>query len=96
MIVTIPVLSLLLYLPITRLPWVMATFWKSLLIHAEAFSSALDGGDPFGAAGSIAQMSLLGLQALAIMYLLYSLGRMLAGAAWKRIGAARHPQRENL
>lgn len=95
-IVTIPVLSLLLFVLIIRLPWIVDAFWESLLIQAHAFSSALGGGDPFGATASTAQMLFLGLQALAITYLLFRLSRMLAAAARRLIGTARHPERENL
>jgi putative peptide zinc metalloprotease protein len=76
-IVTVPVLSLLLFFLVTHLPGVVSTFRESLLIQAGAFSSALDSGDPFEAALSIAQILMLGLQALAITYLLYILSRML-------------------
>jgi putative peptide zinc metalloprotease protein len=94
-IVTVPVLSLLLFLLVTHLPGIVTTFWESALIQTRAFSSALASGDPFGAAVSISQVLMLGLQVLAITYLLYNLVRMLILAVWRRIGPASHPRRES-
>jgi putative peptide zinc metalloprotease protein len=87
--VTVPVLSLLLFVLITRLPGIGATAWDSLLAQAAVFSQALDNGYLAGMALSVAQMLILGLQMLGITYLLYSVGRRLVGALWKRIGATR-------
>lgn len=90
--VTVPVLSLLLFVLITRLPGIAATAWDSLLAQAAVFSQALDDGYLAGMALSVAQMLILGLQMLGITYLLYSLGRRLVGALWKCIGATREAE----
>jgi len=90
--VTVPVLSLLLFVLITRLPGIATAAWDSLLGQAAVFSRALDDGYLVGMALSTAQMLILGLQMLGITYLLYSLGRRLVGALWNRIGASRRAE----
>ena len=86
-IVTVPVLSLLLFTLIIRLPGIATVFWYSLLNQASGFSRALDEGSLVGMALSVAQMLILGLQTLGIAYLLYSLGRVLVRVVWKRVGS---------
>ena len=90
--VTVPVLSLLLFFLITRLPGIATAAWNSLLGQAAVFSQALDDGYVAGMALSVAQMLILGLQMLGITYLLYSLGRRLVRALWNRVGAARRTE----
>ncbi len=86
--VTVPVLSLLLFFLITRLPGIATTAWDSLRAQASVFSGALDAWYLAGMALSAAQMFILGLQMLGIAYLLLGLGRRLATSLWKRLGAA--------
>jgi putative peptide zinc metalloprotease protein len=86
-VITIPVLSLLLFLLIVRLPGIATIFWYSLLNQAAGFSRALDAGSFVGMAASVAQMLILGLQTLGIAYLLYSVGRMLVRVIHRRVGA---------
>jgi putative peptide zinc metalloprotease protein len=86
-IVTVLVLSLLLFTMIIRLPGIATVFWYSLLNQAAGFSRALDEGSLVGMALSVAQMLILGLQTLGIAYLLYSLGRVLVRVVWKRVGS---------
>ena len=87
--VTVPVLFLLLFLLVTRLPGIAAATWDSLLLQARGFSLALEGGNILGIIASAAQASILALQILGISYLLYTLGRMLVAALWRRVGPAR-------
>ncbi len=86
-VVTAPVLALLLFLLVTRLPGIAAAAWDSLLIQVRGFSLAMEGGDLLGMAASGAQASILALQMIGISYLLYSLGRKLFGAVAKRAGS---------
>ncbi len=86
-IITIPVLSLLLYLLITRLPLIMTTIHDSLLVQAQIFSVAQASGDLLLLTASASQMILLALPALGIAYLFYKLSRLcgvLLRAIWKR------------
>lgn len=83
-VVTVPVLSLLLFLLVARLPGIGAAVWDSLLIQAKGFSYALDGGDLLGMTMSGAQAFILMLQVLGISYLLYASGRILVTALRKR------------
>ncbi|HKH10232.1 MAG TPA: hypothetical protein VKA73_03720, partial [Rubrobacter sp.] len=83
-LVTVPVLALLLFNLIRRLPVTTEIAWDSLNIQAAQFSLALDHGDPVGAALSVAQMLILGLQMLGISYLLYRLGRMVVRMILRR------------
>jgi putative peptide zinc metalloprotease protein len=92
-IVTVPVLSLLLFALVIRLPGIATIFWYSLLNQAAGFSQALDEGSLVGMALSIAQMLILGLQTLGIAYLLYILGRMLVRVVWKRVGSTSRLER---
>ena len=84
-VVTVPVLALLLFNLITRLPVITGIAWDSLNIQAAQFSRALDQGDPAGAAVSVLQMLILGLQMLGIAYLLYRLVRMVVRMVRKRL-----------
>jgi putative peptide zinc metalloprotease protein len=95
-IVTIPVLALLLFLLVTHLPGIATTFWESLSIQARTFSSAVASSDPLGAAVSIVQILMLGLQVLAAAYLLYEVSRMLILAVWMRISSARRHEGEGV
>ena len=93
-IVTVPVLSLLLFALVVRLPGIATIFWYSLLNQAAGFTRALDGGNLVGMASSAAQILILGLQTLGITYLLYSLSRMLIRVIRKRVGAQRRVEGE--
>ena len=95
-IVTVPVLALLLFNMIVRLPGIATVFWHSLLNQATGFSRARDEGSLVGMASSAAQMLILGLQTLGIAYLLYSLGRMVVRAIHKRVGAQHRAEGEGL
>lgn len=84
-VVTVPVLVLLLFNLITRLPDITRIAWLSLQNQAADLSRASHGGDLVGAAVSVAQMLILGLQMLGITYLLYRLGRMVVRMILKRV-----------
>ena len=84
--VTVPVLALLFFLLVARIPTAAMLAWDPLLILAKGFSLSLDGGDLVGMALSALQALILALQILGIFYLLYTLGRMLVAALWKRVG----------
>ena len=84
-VTTVPVLAMLLYLLITRLPVTAAVAWHSLTLLAGEFSLALGGRDPIGMATSGLQAFILSLQMLGILYLLYTLGRTLAVVVLRRI-----------
>jgi hypothetical protein len=83
-VLTVPVLTLLMLLLITNLPSIAATSWDSMLLLAGEFSLALEDGDPTGMAISAVQAFTLALQVLGISYLLYTTGRMLVVALWKK------------
>jgi putative peptide zinc metalloprotease protein len=83
-VLTVPVLALLMLLLITNLPSIAATSWDSMLLLAGEFSLALEDGDPTGMAISAVQAFTLALQVLGISYLLYTTGRMLVVALWKK------------
>ena len=78
--------SLPFFVLVTRLPRIVTMAWDSLFAQVAVFSRALDDGYLAGMALSVAQMLILGLQMLGIAYLLFSLGRRIAGAVWKRVG----------
>ena len=92
-LITVPVLSLLLFLLITSFPAIAMTAWHSLFLLARAFSLALDGGDLVGMTLTAIQAFILGLQMLGVSYLLYATGRMVVLALWKRIGLERYAKR---
>jgi putative peptide zinc metalloprotease protein len=81
-IVTIPVLSLLVLFLFTHLPEIIVTFQESLFMQVRQFSYALDSGSISGLVLTAAQIFMLALQAFAVMYLLYTLGQRMIGAAW--------------
>jgi hypothetical protein len=88
-VVTVPMLALLLFNLITRLPDIIRIAWSSLQNQAADLSRALSGGDLVRAALSVAQMQMLG-----ITYLLYRLGRMVIRMILKR--AARRSANEGV
>ncbi len=88
---TIPVLALLLFLLVTRLPLTLAIAWDSLKLLAGEFSLALDGQDFLGMTSSGLQAFILSLQMLGILYLLYSLTRALGMVLLRRIRRRRRP-----
>jgi len=88
-VVTVPMLALLLFNLITRLPDIIRIAWSSLQNQAADLSRAVSGGDLVRAALSVAQMQMLG-----ITYLLYRLGRMVIRMILKR--AARRSANEGV
>jgi putative peptide zinc metalloprotease protein len=80
---TIPVLSLLLFLMITRLPMVLGKLWASMQEKAAVLSSAQTHGDLLVMVATALQMLVVGLLALGIIYVVYNLARRPLVAAWK-------------
>ncbi len=80
---TIPVLALLLFLMVRRLPTIMTGIWGSLLMQARAFADALSVGNILGMLASIAQMLILALPLVGITYMLYRLAWRPMRALWK-------------
>lgn len=83
-IVTVPILSLLLFFLITNLPSIMATLWDAIHVHVGRFSIALTNRDFLGMGAAISQIFLLALEMLGIVYLLYTLCWRLIRAIWNR------------
>ncbi|HEX2251461.1 MAG TPA: hypothetical protein VHH32_14030, partial [Gemmatimonadales bacterium] len=79
---TIPVLALLLYLMITRLPMVLGRLWSSLQQQAAVFSSAQNQGDWLAMAATALQMLVLAFLGLGITYVVYTLARRPLVALW--------------
>ena len=90
-VATVRVLALLLFNLIMRLPNITRIAWSSLQNQATDLSRARD---LVGAAFPVAQMLILGLQVLGIMYLLYRLGRMVVRMILER--AARRSANEGV
>ncbi len=67
-------LSLLLYLLVARLPFIVATIQDSLLVQTQIFSAARASGDFLSMAASGSQMIMLALPLVGIAYLFYRLG----------------------
>ena len=86
---TIPVLGLLLFLMITRLPLVLGRLWVSLQEKAAAFSSALSSADLPATAATGLQIALLALLGLGITYVVFSLARRPLMALWHWLRPAR-------
>ena len=89
-VVTVPVLTVLLFFLFTRLPGIAVAAWDSLLVQVRELSFAMEAGDLLGAASSAAQAFILGLQMLGISYLLYALGRRLLGMLARRVPGVTH------
>lgn len=82
---TIPVLGLLLFLMITRLPRVLGGIWTSLQHHATALAAAQSQGALLTMGAIVLQMLLLALLGLGITYVVYTLARRPLVALWNRI-----------
>ena len=85
----VPVLALLLYFLVTRLPFIAGTIWGAFVAQTETFSRALDEGEFLTGAASVSQALILGLQMAAIVFLLYKIGSSLALLLWRRAGRSR-------
>jgi putative peptide zinc metalloprotease protein len=81
-ILTIPVLALLFFLMIKRLPLFLITMWESLGTHIKLFSIAQNNQAILAMALLVAQMLLLALLALGILYVFYSVSRMIISTLW--------------
>lgn len=81
-VLTIPVLALLFFLMIRRLPRFMPVIWDSFLAQAGSLSHALDQGDLIGMIGSFLQMIILLLPVLGAAFVLYRVSRTLIKALW--------------
>lgn len=81
-LVTVPVLSLLLFKLASHLPGIMEALWLSFTKQAEAFSEAVGSAEPLKAAIASLQIFVLMLQTLGITYLLYTLYRKLVRMIW--------------
>lgn len=86
---TIPVLGVLLFLMITRLPLVFGKLWASLQEKAAVFSAAHNHGDLLAMAATALQMLVLALLAFGITYVVYSLARRPLVALWNWLRPAR-------
>lgn len=73
-LVTVPVLSLLLFNLISNMPSIASAAWESFLAHKTQAAHALNGGLYLDVAAATVEVLLLSLQMLAILYLLYNVG----------------------
>lgn len=85
----VPVLALLLYFLVTRLPFIVSTIWGAFLSQTEVFSRALDDGEFLTGAASASQALILGLQMAAVAFLLYKIGTSLVLSLWRRVARYR-------
>ena len=85
--VAVPVLSLLLYFFVTRLPDILGAMLGSVRHQAKMFNFAAGNGDMLSAVASVSQAFILFLQMLAIAYLAYGLCWILLAGIRKRVGA---------
>ncbi len=85
-LVTVPVLSLLLFNLISNLPSIASTAWESLLAREAQAANALKDGLLLDVSVATVEALLLTLQMLAILYLLYSISRRFVRAVliWSR------------
>ena len=88
---TIPVLGVLLYLMVTRLPMVLGRLWASLQSQAAVFASAQSDGNPLSMAATAVQMLLLVLLGIGITYVVYNLARRPLAALWGWVRQVRRP-----
>jgi putative peptide zinc metalloprotease protein len=86
---TIPVLGLLLFLMVTRLPMVLGRLWSSLQEQARTLATAYNSGDLLALAATALQMLILALLGLGITYVVYTLARRPLIALWNWLRAAR-------
>ncbi|HSH81963.1 MAG TPA: DUF3105 domain-containing protein, partial [Herpetosiphonaceae bacterium] len=81
-VATVPVLVFLAFLLVTRAPTLLATVWSSFLRQIGALPGAWSTGNLLRMALLAAQILLLGIEMLAIAYLLFNLARTLVRAVW--------------
>ena len=84
MLLTVPLLALLLFLFFTRAPQIITMIWTSLDSNAQVILDAQANGDILAMLASLAQMLILALPMLGILYMLYSLGWKPVRALWAR------------
>ena len=76
-VATLPVLAVLLWLMVTRLPDFLTVVVGSLLSQLAAIPSVLRTGDALGTVFLVLQLLILALEIVGIVYLLFSVGRSL-------------------
>jgi putative peptide zinc metalloprotease protein len=86
---TIPVLGLLLFLMVTRLPMVLGRIWSSLHQQAGTLSTAYGSGDLLAMAATALQMLILAFLGLGIPYVVYTLARRPLVALWRWVRSTR-------
>src|SRR5829696_1074697 len=72
-VVTIPVLALLLFLLVSRVPHLATATWTALLTHGDEIATAWSAKDILGIAAIGSQLVLLALPLLLVAYFLYNL-----------------------
>ena len=81
-VLTVPVLAFLLFLLVNRAPRVLSILGDSFLRQTADLSLSWSTGNALGVVASASQMLILALEMVGGAYLLYALGRALAGAIW--------------
>lgn len=74
-LVTIPVLTFMLFMMIKSVPRILATAWDSAGQQTNAFSLARDSGDAAGMAAAVIQTAILALPTLGLCYSVFGMGR---------------------
>jgi putative peptide zinc metalloprotease protein len=86
---TIPVLGLLLFLMVTRLPMVLGRLWSSLQEQARTLATAYNSGDLLAVIATALQILILALLGLGITYVVFTLTRRPLIALWNWLRAIR-------
>jgi putative peptide zinc metalloprotease protein len=86
---TIPVLGLLLFLMVTRLPMVLGRLWSSLQEQTRILATAYNSGEPLAVAATALQILILALLGLGITYVVFTLTRRPLIALWNWLRAIR-------
>jgi putative peptide zinc metalloprotease protein len=82
-VLTIPVLALLTFLMIRRLPTIVTVILGTLQMQVRSFTDALSAGNVLGMLASVAQIIILGLPLVGIAYMLYRLTWRPTKALWR-------------
>jgi Protein of unknown function (DUF3105) len=82
-LVTVPILGLLLGLLLLRGPLLLSAVWNALLLATDQVLQAWAADQASSVALAALQWALLGIQALALLYLLYSFMRQLLHGLWR-------------
>lgn len=81
-VITVPLLVFLLFIMVTSVPRILATFWDAMWQQVGNIGNSWQSGDYLGLAASVGQILLLALPTFALVFTLFNLSKKLVVGIW--------------